>query len=108
MNKTTIAFLKRVLRRASGKWGPIRKTKQKARRAYKGRNRRIKFEYQCNHCKLYFQNKHVQVDHIIPVGGFHSDADMIGYVERLLCNENGLQVLCVKCHQQKTISDRKR
>ena len=106
MNKALITFLKNNLRKISAKWGPIWKTKLKARRPHKGPNKRLKYEYQCFKCKKYYPNKNVQVDHIIPVGKFSEAKDMVGYVERLFCCEDDLQVLCTKCHQCKTNADR--
>lgn len=105
MNNTQIEFVKNALRRESHRWGPIWRTKKKARRKYKGPKKRQLYEYECNICKKYFPSGKVQVDHIIPVGSFKTPSDLIRYVERLLCAESGLQVLCTVCHQQKTNDD---
>lgn len=46
--------------------------------------------------------KDVQVDHIIPAGSLQSTDDLKGFVERLFCSIDGLQVLCKPCHDDKT------
>lgn len=78
-----------------------------ARRAYKGPNKRQKFEYQCNACKNWFPEKKINVDHIQPAGSLNCAADLPGFVERLFCEVDGLQVMCEKCHNKKTANERK-
>jgi len=96
------SFIRSALRQKSRWWKPITQCKQKARRPYKGPNKRQKFEYQCNNCKEWFPDKRVNVDHITPAGTLRSAADLPGFVERLFCEIDGLQVLCSKCHDEKT------
>jgi Zn finger protein HypA/HybF involved in hydrogenase expression len=73
-----------------------------SRRPYKGPNKRQKFEYQCNTCKRWFPDKKINVDHIIPAGSLQSAGDLPGFVERLFCEKDNLQVLCSSCHDKKT------
>ena len=61
-------YIRGVLRNSSKYWGPKRDAKNKARRAYKGPNKRQRFEYKCNHCKKYFPDKDVEMDHIVGAG----------------------------------------
>ncbi len=96
------SFIRSALRQKSRWWKPITQCKLKARRPYKGSNKRQKFEYQCNNCKEWFPDKRVNVDHITPAGTLRSAADLPGFVERLFCEIDGLQVLCSKCHDEKT------
>ena len=96
------SFIRSALRQKSRWWKPITQCKLKARRSYKGPNKRQKFEYQCNNCKEWFPDKRVNVDHITPAGTLRSAADLPGFVERLFCEIDGLQVLCSKCHDEKT------
>lgn len=96
------SFIRSALRQKSRWWKPITQCKLKARRPYKGPNKRQKFEYQCNNCKEWFPDKRVNVDHITPAGTLRSAADLPGFVERLFCEIDGLQVLCSKCHDEKT------
>lgn len=77
-----------------------------AKRKYEGENKRQKFEYMCNECKLHYQQKEVQVDHIIPLGALKRYEDLPGFVERLFVGVEGLQVLCSTCHQTKTNKER--
>lgn len=81
--------------------------KQLVKRAYKGDNKRQKFEYQCNHCKNWFKDSEVQIDHIIPVGSLLSWDDVTPFLKKLIPEDpNAFQVLCKDCHQVKTDKER--
>lgn len=96
------SFIRSALRQKSRWWKPISECKAKAKRAYKGPIKRQKFEYQCNQCKSWFPDKQVNVDHIQPAGSLMSANDLPGFVERLFCEVDNLQVLCEGCHNVKT------
>ena len=96
------SFIRSKLRQASRFWKPILACKQHAKRPYNGPNKRQRFEYQCNKCKEWFPDKQVAVDHTIPCGSLNSFSDLPGFVERLFVEEDGLKVLCNKCHDIKT------
>ena len=96
------SFIRSALRQKSRWWKPITECKMKARRAYKGSNKRQKYEYQCNECKGWFAEKQINVDHIIPAGSLNCAQDLPGFVERLFCEQENLQVLCTSCHDKKT------
>jgi 5-methylcytosine-specific restriction endonuclease McrA len=100
------SFIRSALRQKSRFWKPISECKMKARRAYKGPNKRQKYEYQCNVCKNWFIEKKINVDHIIPAGSLNSSKDLPGFVERLFCEVQDLQVLCEVCHNKKTKTDK--
>lgn len=101
------SFIRSALRQKSRWWKPITQCKQASRRAYKGPNKRQKFEHQCALCLNYFPANRVNVDHIIPVGTLKCADDLPGFVERLFCEADNLQVLCDKCHDAKTKFDKK-
>lgn len=93
-------FITTALRRASMRWGPINAVK---------RNARVKRNtYKCNVCGGLFPNKDVVVDHIKPavdpIKGFES-WDI--FIERLLCEEDNLQLICKECHSTKSDKERK-
>ena len=96
------SFIRSALRQKSRWWKPISQAKQSAKRSYKGPLKRQKFEYQCNQCKNWFPDKEINVDHIIPAGTLRSAKDLPGFVERLFCEIDNLQVLCNVCHNKKT------
>jgi len=100
------AFIRSALRQKSRWWKPIYLAKVNARRSYAGVNKRQKFEYQCNHCKKWFPEKKVNVDHIIPAGTLTCANDLPGFVERLFVEIEGLQVLCSDCHNEKTKNEK--
>ena len=95
-------FLRSNLRLASRKWAPRRLVLQAARRPSQSQNKRLKWEFQCAECCQWYPKKEVEVDHIVPVGALKSLEDVSGFVERLFCETNGLEVLCNKCHHKKT------
>lgn len=101
------AFIRSGLRSLSRKWPPIvRHAFNACRRPSQSENKRLKWEFQCNECQGWFPRKEVQADHIVPCGALKSFEDIPGFVERLLCNEDGIRVLCVTCHNAKTQSER--
>ena len=96
------AFIRSALRQKSRWWKPITQCKQNAKRPYKGVNKRQKFEYQCNKCKKWFPDKQINIDHILPAGELNKANDLPGFVERLFVEVEGLQTLCLNCHDIKT------
>ena len=94
-----------ALRKGFRFWKPIMKCKMDARRKYVGKNKKQKWEYQCAKCKKWYMNKDIQVDHIIPVGTLRCYEDLPGFVKRLTV-EDGFQVLCKDCHNEKSNLER--
>ena len=101
------SFIRSALRQKSRWWKPITECKLKAKRKYKGVNKRQRFEYQCNACKQWFAEKNINVDHIIGAGSLNCGADLDGFVNRLFCEADNLQVLCTTCHDAKTKLEKK-
>jgi 5-methylcytosine-specific restriction endonuclease McrA len=100
------SFIRSGLRQKSRWWKPITQCKLNAKRTYKGPNKRQKFEYQCNICKKWFAEKNINVDHVIPAGSLNCANDLPGFVERLFCETDNLQVLCSGCHNVKTQNEK--
>jgi hypothetical protein len=53
-----------------------------------------------------FKSKEVTVDHIRPCGSLRGFQDLPDFVENLLCELDGLQMLCKPCHHTKTMYER--
>lgn len=88
---------------------PIKhKVMEEARRAYKGTDKRTKWEYKCATCKKWFKTKEVQVDHINPAGSLKEYSDLPKFVSNLFCDKSNLQVLCKECHAVKTKEERRK
>jgi len=100
------SFIRSALRNKSRWWKPITQCKMNSRRAYKGPLKRQKFEYQCNECKNWFPEKNINVDHMVPAGSLNCGNDLPGFVERLFCEVEHLQVLCIHCHDIKTQNEK--
>ena len=100
-------FIRSALRQKSRRWPPIYEVLAKAKRPSKSTNKRLKWEYLCAKCKKWYPQKEVSVDHIIPAGSLRTQEDLAGFVERLFCEADGLQVLCDKCHMAKSTEERK-
>lgn len=100
------SFIRSALRQKSRWWKPITQCKLQAKRPYKGPNKRQKFEYQCAICQKWYADKVINVDHIIPAGSLNCANDLPGFIERLFCEIDNLQVLCKTCHDKKTKTDK--
>lgn len=101
-------WIRSALRRKTIMWKPIAEAKALARRSYKGTNKRRKWEYECAECKKHFADKEIAVDHIESAGSLRKAEDLPGFIERLFCEIDNLQVLCIDCHNKKTKKDRKK
>jgi 5-methylcytosine-specific restriction endonuclease McrA len=100
------SFIRSALRQKSRWWKPISQAKANVKRPYKGPLKRQKFEYQCNQCKKWYADKNVNVDHVIPAGSLNCAEDLPGFVERLFCEVEHLQLLCTQCHNVKTQNEK--
>jgi hypothetical protein len=95
------SFIRSALRQKSRYWKPIQDVKKQNRRKYTGIDKRRKFEYQCNMCKEWYAEKEIDVDHIIECGALKNANDIAGFIERLFCETDSLQILCKNCHNHK-------
>lgn len=102
------AFIRSGLRQKSRRWRPIFESLAAAKRPSKSKNKRLKWEYKCAKCKRWKPGSEVSVDHKQPVGSLRSSADLAGFVERLFCEVDNLQVLCQGCHDRKTKEDKQK
>ena len=100
------SMIRSALRQKSRWWKPVSQCKQESRRAYKGINKRQKWEYQCNKCKGWFKSDEVNVDHIEPAGSLNCSNDLPAFVDTLFCEVDNLQTLCKTCHDEKTQLER--
>lgn len=67
---------------------------------------RIAQHYLCAVCRKDFPSKEVQVDHIVPVVSSKGFTTWDDYINRLFCEKENLQVLCLECHGSKTEKER--
>lgn len=105
-------WLRSNFRRMSQRWRPIYAKYAENRRAITAEDRRkwgnrVKYVHQCEGCKAWYPRTHIAVDHIIPCGSLRSYAEAAQFLERLLVEREGLQLLCKdKCHSEKTAEER--
>ena len=101
------SFIRSALRKASTRY-PVKFDVLEAARRVKPKKKagRHRYEYQCAACKNWFPQKEVKVDHIQQAGSLKSYDDLPGFVERLFCEADNLQVLCDGCHDIKTAEER--
>lgn len=78
----------------------------KAKKPYKGSDKRRKWQWMCFICQGGFKRDEVQVDHIIACGSYLKDADESRFRLRLL--EGELSVLCKPCHKVKSKEDNRK
>lgn len=99
-------WLRSGLRSMSRKWWPVYEALAAAKVPYVGDNKRRQWSYKCAMCSELFESKLVAVDHRTPAGSLACKDDIAGFVERLFCGPEGLQVLCHPCHDAKTLADK--
>jgi len=98
-------WLRSGLRSMSRRYPPIYEALAAAKVPYKGSNARQKVAYKCAACGgSEFSSKQVAVDHRVDCGTLQSWGDVKGFMERLFCGKEGLDVLCNSCHDLKTYS----
>ena len=98
-------FIRSLLRQGFQRYPVKQMVKTDNRRKVTGQ--RHKFEYLCAECGGWFKDKEVNVDHIVPAGSLKDYSDLPGFVKRLYCEADGLQILCKPCHDAKTAKERK-
>jgi len=96
------SFIRSALRNKSRYWKPIQDAKVAARRANQSENKRLKYEYQCAICSMWFPEKEIEVDHLYRVGSLRSGDDLKTFVDNLFCEVDKLRVLCEPCHKKVT------
>jgi ribosomal protein L44E len=100
-------WIRSSLRRMSQRWKPIYQCLNEAKSPVTQRDTakwgsRIHYVYTCSSCRKRFPKKEVEVDHIIPCGSLRSEGDLGPFVSRLLCEVEGLRVMCHECHKAVT------
>ena len=92
------AMIRSALRRKSMYWKSIQIAKKRAQIPYTGTNKRRKYAYICEHCGKETIGSDIAVHHKVECGSLNSFNDLPGFVERLFCNSDGLEVICKACH----------
>lgn len=91
-------FVINVLRRAGYKWSPRWIAEKRSKLAHN--------TYYCESCGIISGKKGTQIDHRIPVVdplvGFNGFDD---YIDRLFCDSDNLQRLCISCHEEKSAGE---
>lgn len=97
MDKSKKQFAINVLRRGSyrhyARW-------QASNRAKIGRN-----EYFCEICGVIGPKRNYQLDHKIPVIPLEGFDNFDNYIDRLYCDVDGYQLICIPCHKEKSATE---
>lgn len=108
MDRKTERYVINVLRRGTLKWNGRTNALRRARKRFrdgklKNGNVKWKYHWNCAKCGKWFRDESdMEVDHIMEVGPYKGD--LHDYAERMYCDEDNLQVLCIRCHKAKTTS----
>jgi len=98
-------WIRSGLRRMSIRWRPKNEVLAEIRRP-KENGGRSKWEYPCKTCKQWFIRAHVEVNHIIPCGSLKSFGDIGPFCQRLFCEKDGFEILCLDCHKKLTYNEK--
>ena len=100
------SFVTSALRAASRRWPPKYECLNEAKTEKKVNSAtgRVAQHFLCNSCRGEFSSKNVQVDHVEPIG---KDTTWDVFIDRLFCEKENLQVLCIDCHKAKTLKEKK-
>jgi hypothetical protein len=95
------SFVKSALRSASQRWPPKYTVLNEAfvEKKINPKSGRLAKFYRCNACQDSFVLKEIQVNHktpVVPTSGFD---DWNGVVDRMFCEREGLEALCIPCHK---------
>ena len=107
MDSKLKSFLINTLRRASFRWRP-RGEAEKLARVQIGEfsTGRAKFGYKCAKCGIVGKKKDTNTDHIEPVVAITGWDSLDGFAERMFCDTEGYQILCLSCHDEKTFNEK--
>lgn len=103
------SFVTSTLRSGARRWPPKFETLNAAKteKRVNSKTGRLAQHFLCNGCGEEFPAKDVQVDHINPVvspsKGFKTWDD---FIDKLYCEKDNLQVLCLACHKKKTADEK--
>ncbi len=111
------SFIRGSLRSKFRSWPPKYKCKALARTEiqdglyksgrFKGQPKMVG-RFACAICNGAFMDKDVEVDHLVAAGSLKGAEDLAGFVTRMFCHEDHLQVVCKPCHKLKTAAERKK
>lgn len=94
-------MIRSCLRMKSRWWLPLSRYKKSRQLKYIWENKRRKRSYKCEQCWWIFDDKQVEINHIIPAGSLTCWADLEWFVERLFC-ESWFELICKNCHKNIT------
>ena len=95
--------IRSALRNGFRYWKPMQQALELSSRPSQNVNKRIKKEYNCAHCKLWFKRVDVEIDHRIECGSLSSYDDVVPFIQRLTQeNPASYDILCKPCHKNKT------
>lgn len=117
MNRKTVAFIKKSLRKASLANPARNEVKKRAKvdkslyacqndgctvLVYEGYSDKNFREFQQKYVNSPIKKGKVELDHLEMVVDFDGFKDWNTYIERLFCDEDKYQVLCSSCHADRT------
>ena len=73
---------------------------------YKNGKKKTVWGGTCAMCGENFSLSKLTVDHIIPAGSLREAKDLEGFITKMACSFSNMQLLCKKCHDIKTYSDK--
>lgn len=102
------SFIKSLLRAGSRRWPPKYEVLNSAKlgKRVNEKTGRLAEHYKCSSCGGAFPAKEVQVDHISPVVDVSGFTTWDSVIDRMFCEKDNLQVLCLGCHKIKSAAEK--
>lgn len=97
------SMFRQAMRKLTMHWKPGTAYLNSLRRENQSDNKKLKFEYPCEHCKQWLRRDEIELDHVVECGSLSSWQELATWCERAFIEiDGGWQALCAECHRIKS------
>lgn len=103
-----VSWVLSYLRKMTLRWKPrFDRMNEGRKKKPLGKNGREVWANTCEHCNKWFKTSDLDMDHVLPIGGMKSLDEAGRWLKMALVEIEGYQRLCKKCHDKKTLVERR-